>query len=142
MSADDEMSSLDRSSDSRARAREPVSDRRSEAPTGSDVSGGGTSVARRSVSREGMALHFGSGLHRLAVATAGATLVLLFLGGLVTSTGSGLAGPHLPPSFRQGFPPLGGGGLFQHRHPPPPAPRRRPPPPPAPRAGGRGARGR
>src|SRR5712692_10448465 len=116
MSADDEMSSLDRSSDSRAPAREPVSDRRSEAPTGSHVSGGGTSVARRSVSREGMALHSGSGLHRLAVATAGATLVLLFLGGLVTSTGSGLAVPDWPLSFGQVFPPMVGGVLFEHGH--------------------------
>src|SRR6266403_424745 len=116
MSADDEMSSLDRGSDSRAPAREPVSDRRSEAPTGSDVSGGGTSVARRSVSREGMALHSGSGLHRLAVATAGATLVLLFLGGLVTSTGSGLAVPDWPLSFGQVFPPMVGGVLFEHGH--------------------------
>src|SRR2546428_4772124 len=116
MSADDEMWSLARSSDSRAPAREPVSDRRSEAPTGSDVSGGGTSVARRSVSREGMALHSGSGLHRLAVATAGATLVLLFLGGLVTSTGSGLAVPDWPLSFGQVFPPMVGGVLFEHGH--------------------------
>jgi hypothetical protein len=38
-----------------------------------------------------MAHHSGSGLDCLAVATAGATFVLLFLGGLVTSTGSGLA---------------------------------------------------
>src|SRR2546428_989061 len=105
MSADDEMSSLDRSSDSRAPAREPVSDRRSEAPTGSDVSGGGTSVARRSVSREGMALHSGSGLHRLAVATAGATLVLLFLGGLGPRTRSGPAGPAQAPLFWPGLPP-------------------------------------
>src|SRR5438105_9261966 len=116
MSADDEMSSLDRSSDSRAPAREPVSDRRSEVPTGSDVSGGGTSVARRSVSREGMALHSGSGLHRLAVGTAGATLVLLFLGGLVTSAGSGLAVPDWPLSFGQVFPPMVGGVLFEHGH--------------------------
>src|SRR5256886_13537780 len=116
MSADDEMSSLDRSTDSGAHAREPVSDRRSEAPTGSDVAGGGTSVARRSVSREGVALHSGFGLHRLAVATAGATLVLLFLGGLVTSTGSGLAVPDWPLSFGQVFPPMVGGVLFEHGH--------------------------
>src|SRR2546428_12005909 len=122
MSADDEMWSLARSSDSRAPAREPVSDRRSEAPTGSDVSGGGTSVARRSVSREGMALHSGSGLHRLAVATAGATLVLLFLGGLVTSTGSGPAGSHLAHSLRPGLPPPVRGLPLQHRPPPRPPP--------------------
>src|SRR2546428_2309094 len=112
MSADDEMSSLDRSSDSRAPAREPVSDRRSEAPTGSDVSGGGTSVARRSVSREGMALHSGSGLHRLAVATAGATLVLLFLGGPGTRTRPGPGGPALAPSLLHVCPPPGPRAVF------------------------------
>src|SRR2546428_12095189 len=112
MSADDEMSSLDRSSDSRAPAREPVSDRRSEAPTGSDVSGGGTSVARRSVSREGMALHSGSGLHRLAVATAGATLVLLFLGGAGIRTGPGPAGSRPAPPFSAGLPPPVRGRVF------------------------------
>ncbi len=63
-----------------------------------------------------MALHSGSGLHRLAVATAGATLVLLFLGGLVTSTGSGLAVPDWPLSFGQVFPPMLGGVLFEHGH--------------------------
>jgi len=63
-----------------------------------------------------MALHSGSGLHRLAVATAGATLVLLFLGGLVTSTGSGLAVPDWPLSFGQVFPPMVGGVLFEHGH--------------------------
>ena len=56
------------------------------------------------------------GLHRLAVATAGATLVLLFLGGLVTSTGSGLAVPDWPLSFGQVFPPMVGGVLFEHGH--------------------------
>ena len=63
-----------------------------------------------------MALHSGFGLHRLAVATAGATLVLLFLGGLVTSTGSGLAVPDWPLSFGQVFPPMVGGVLFEHGH--------------------------
>ena len=58
----------------------------------------------------------GAGLHRLAVATAGATFVLLFLGGLVTSTGSGLAVPDWPLSFGQIFPPMVGGVLFEHGH--------------------------
>ena len=58
----------------------------------------------------------GSGLHRFAVATAGATFVLLFLGGLVTSTGSGLAVPDWPLSFGQVFPPMVGGVLFEHGH--------------------------
>jgi len=39
------------------------------------------------------------GVHRLAVLTAAATLLLLFMGGLVTSTGSGLAVPDWPLSF-------------------------------------------
>ena len=56
------------------------------------------------------------GLHRLAVATAAATLALLFVGGLVTSTGSGLAVPDWPLSFGQVFPPMVGGVLFEHGH--------------------------
>jgi cytochrome c oxidase assembly protein subunit 15 len=56
------------------------------------------------------------GLHRLAVVTAGATLGLLFVGGLVTSTGSGLAVPDWPLSFGQVFPPMVGGVLFEHGH--------------------------
>ncbi|HLK10113.1 MAG TPA: COX15/CtaA family protein [Candidatus Binatia bacterium] len=55
-------------------------------------------------------------LHRLAVATAAATLVLLFVGGLVTSTGSGLAVPDWPLSFGRVFPPMVGGVLFEHGH--------------------------
>jgi cytochrome c oxidase assembly protein subunit 15 len=57
-----------------------------------------------------------SGLHRFAVATAGATLALLFAGGLVTSTGSGLAVPDWPLSFGQVLPPMVGGVLFEHGH--------------------------
>src|SRR5216117_1856653 len=58
----------------------------------------------------------GPGIHRLAVVTAGATLMLLFVGGLVTSTGSGLAVPDWPLSFGQVFPPMVGGVLFEHGH--------------------------
>src|SRR5437867_13321759 len=57
-----------------------------------------------------------SGLHRLAVLTAAATLGLLFVGGLVTSTGSGLAVPDWPLSFGRVFPPMEGGVLFEHGH--------------------------
>jgi len=57
-----------------------------------------------------------SGLHRFALLTAGATLILLFLGGLVTSTASGLAVPDWPLSFGQVFPPMVGGVLFEHGH--------------------------
>src|SRR3989442_8341676 len=56
------------------------------------------------------------GLHRFAVLTAAATFVLLFVGGLVTSTGSGLAVPDWPLSFGQVFPPMVGGILFEHGH--------------------------
>src|SRR5438132_9265378 len=52
------------------------------------------------------------GVHRLAVLTAAATLLLLFMGGLVTSTGSGLAVPDWPLSFGRFFPPMVGGVLF------------------------------
>lgn len=55
-------------------------------------------------------------LNRFAVATAAATYVLLFLGGLVTSTGSGLAVPDWPLSFGQVFPAMVGGVLFEHGH--------------------------
>jgi cytochrome c oxidase assembly protein subunit 15 len=55
-------------------------------------------------------------LHRFAVLTATATYVLLFLGGLVTSTGSGLAVPDWPLSFGQVFPEMVGGVLFEHGH--------------------------
>src|SRR5438093_9885455 len=57
-----------------------------------------------------------AGLHRLAVVTAGATVLVLFAGGLVTSTGSGLAVPDWPLSFGQVFPPMVGGVLFEHGH--------------------------
>jgi hypothetical protein len=55
-------------------------------------------------------------VHRSAVVTAGATLVLIFVGALVTSTGSGLAVPDWPLSFGQVFPPMVGGVLFEHGH--------------------------
>src|SRR5712691_909813 len=57
-----------------------------------------------------------SGLHRFAVLTATATFLLLFVGGLVTSTGSGLAVPDWPLSFGRFFPPMVGGVLFEHGH--------------------------
>lgn len=57
-----------------------------------------------------------TGLHRFALLTAGATFILLFLGGLVTSTGSALAVPDWPLSFGQVMPPMVGGVLFEHGH--------------------------
>jgi len=64
----------------------------------------------------GAALPVPPWVHRFAVLTACATLVLIFVGGLVTSTGSGLAVPDWPLSFGQVFPPMVGGVLYEHGH--------------------------
>jgi len=55
-------------------------------------------------------------LHRYALVVAVATAVLLFVGALVTSTGSALAVPDWPLSFGQVFPRMTGGVLFEHGH--------------------------
>jgi cytochrome c oxidase assembly protein subunit 15 len=55
-------------------------------------------------------------LHRYAVVVAVATAALLFIGGLVTSTGSALSVPDWPLSFGQVFPRMTGGVLFEHGH--------------------------
>jgi cytochrome c oxidase assembly protein subunit 15 len=55
-------------------------------------------------------------LHRFAVLTAGATLFLIVAGGLVTSTGSGLAVPDWPLSYGMVFPPMVGGIFYEHGH--------------------------
>ena len=52
----------------------------------------------------------------LTKATAGATLLLIFIGSLVTSTGSGLAVPDWPLSYGMLFPPMVGGILYEHGH--------------------------
>jgi heme a synthase len=54
--------------------------------------------------------------HRFAMLTAGATFVLIFAGGLVTSTGSSLSVPDWPLSYGQFFPPMVGGVLYEHGH--------------------------
>jgi heme a synthase len=59
--------------------------------------------------------------HRLALATAGATVVLIVAGGLVTNTGSALAVPDWPTTFGYNmllFPWSGmvGGVLYEHGH--------------------------
>jgi heme A synthase len=51
-----------------------------------------------------------------AVATAGATFVLLILGNLVHATQSGLACPDWPQCFGTFFPPMVGHVLFEHGH--------------------------
>ena len=57
------------------------------------------------------------GLHRFAVLTAGATFCLIFIGGLVTSTGSALAVPDWPLAFGKLIPPEWHGGIpFEYGH--------------------------
>lgn len=58
----------------------------------------------------------GPGLHRYAVFVCAATFFLVFAGGLVTSTGSGLAVPDWPLSFGKVFPKMEGGVFFEHGH--------------------------
>ncbi|HYK91973.1 MAG TPA: COX15/CtaA family protein [Acidobacteriota bacterium] len=55
-------------------------------------------------------------LHRFAVIVAASTLLLIFVGGLVTSTESGLAVPDWPLSYGQFFPRMVGGILYEHGH--------------------------
>lgn len=54
--------------------------------------------------------------HRLSQILVFLTFCLLFLGGLVTSTGSGLAVPDWPLSYGTLFPPMVGGIRFEHTH--------------------------
>src|SRR5437879_349234 len=59
--------------------------------------------------------------HRLAVITAGATLLLIFVGGLVTNTGSALAVPDWPTTFGYNmflypWSRMVGGVFYEHSH--------------------------
>jgi cytochrome c oxidase assembly protein subunit 15 len=54
--------------------------------------------------------------HRFAVLTCACTLALIFIGGLVTSTGSGLAVPDWPLSYGMLMPPMVGGVFYEHGH--------------------------
>jgi cytochrome c oxidase assembly protein subunit 15 len=54
--------------------------------------------------------------HRFAQLTTATAFVLIVAGGLVTSTGSGLAVPDWPLSYGQYFPPMKGGVVFEHGH--------------------------
>src|SRR6266571_8045961 len=56
------------------------------------------------------------GLHRFALFTACSTAFLIFVGGLVTSTESGLAVPDWPLSYGKFFPPMVGGIFYEHGH--------------------------
>lgn len=55
-------------------------------------------------------------LHRFAFFTAVCTFFLIIAGGLVTSTGSGLAVPDWPLSYGQLMPPMIGGIFYEHGH--------------------------
>lgn len=55
-------------------------------------------------------------LHRFAVMTACATFCLVIVGGLVTSTDSGLSVPDWPLSYGQLMPPMVGGIFYEHGH--------------------------
>ncbi len=59
---------------------------------------------------------FRPGLHRFAWFTAVSTFVLIVAGGLVTSTGSGLAVPDWPLSYGSLMPPMVGGIFYEHGH--------------------------
>ena len=56
------------------------------------------------------------GIYRLARFVAGLSFILVIAGGLVTSTGSGLAVPDWPLSYGTLFPPMVGGIRFEHSH--------------------------
>ncbi|MBI5473418.1 MAG: heme A synthase [Ignavibacteriae bacterium] len=56
------------------------------------------------------------GLHRFAVLLSVSTFCLIIAGGLVTSTGSGLAVPDWPLSYGQLMPPMVGGIFYEHGH--------------------------
>ena len=55
-------------------------------------------------------------LHRFATLLAGATFLLLLVGGLVHGTGSGLACPDWPLCFGSAFPDMTGHVLYEHSH--------------------------
>lgn len=55
-------------------------------------------------------------LRRLSKITCAATVFLIFAGGLVTSTGSGLSVPDWPLSYGMVFPPMVGGVFYEHGH--------------------------
>ncbi len=61
-------------------------------------------------------MHYNPSLHRFAFLTACATFCLVIAGGLVTSTGSGLAVPDWPLSYGQVMPPMVGGIFYEHGH--------------------------
>jgi heme a synthase len=61
-------------------------------------------------------LPFAPWRHRLSVLLVASTLALIFVGGLVTSTGSGLSVPDWPLSYGMVMPPMVGGVFYEHGH--------------------------
>jgi cytochrome c oxidase assembly protein subunit 15 len=61
-------------------------------------------------------LPFAPWRHRLSVLLVACTLALIFVGGLVTSTGSGLSVPDWPLSYGMVMPPMVGGVFYEHGH--------------------------
>lgn len=59
---------------------------------------------------------FHKNLHRFAFFTSVCTFLLLIAGGMVTSTGSGLAVPDWPLSYGKLMPPMIGGIFYEHGH--------------------------
>jgi cytochrome c oxidase assembly protein subunit 15 len=59
---------------------------------------------------------YNKNLHRFAIITAVCVFFLLIAGGLVTSTGSGLAVPDWPLSYGKLMPPMVGGIFYEHSH--------------------------
>ena len=55
-------------------------------------------------------------LNRFSKLVCFSTLFLIFVGGMVTSTGSGLAVPDWPLSYGMLFPPMVGGVFYEHGH--------------------------
>ncbi len=78
------------------------------------MSGRSGSVSTSTTPRD--APRFDPWRHRFGVATAAATLLLIFIGGLVTSTGSGLSVPDWPLSYGVLMPPMVGGIFYEHSH--------------------------
>lgn len=67
-------------------------------------------------SAQGPSRSFDRWRHRFSLFLVAATLVLIFAGGLVTSTGSALAVPDWPLSYGMLMPPMVGGIFYEHGH--------------------------
>jgi len=63
-----------------------------------------------------LSMHSNTWLRRFSKLTCFSTLFLIFVGGMVTSTDSGLAVPDWPLSYGTLFPPMIGGIFYEHGH--------------------------